>query len=263
MSSFAFLAVSALAAAASPGAAHADGIIEIVPVAAASGVQVSIGQCPCFRWTVQVQGLTGKIETKDILISTEGLIKYQQSSNSNFQKLASRMVTLGAMDVLIKGGHVGVGFNGVTLGKDANRGYSDVLRAGFYALVNIIQSDAARLDIRTGYEFEKLVNMEGQNASRQIADQAAVFKWNTGPWSGTVNAHVGFDPNGIKYTRMSTGADVRVRAISFSDFEMGISASVSADHDPFRELLGLNPNNAVAMVMMDLSWVADREHTND
>jgi hypothetical protein len=263
VSCFVVLATTAAAALGMYNAARADGMIEVTPVRAGSGVQVSIGQCPCFRWTVQVQGLGGRIETKDVLISADALIKFQQSTNSNFQKLASRVVTVGAIEALIKGGHVGVGFNGVTFGQDADRGYSDMLRAGFYALVNILQTDATRFDIRSGYDFERVANMNGMRASRSNIDQAAVFQWNSGPWSGTFNAHVGLNPDGMEYTRLSTGADVRVRAIAFDDFELGLSASVSADHDPFRELLGLNANNAVAMVNMDLSWVAVRKHTND
>jgi hypothetical protein len=244
---------------------QADTEWEIAPATAQAGVQVSIGQCPCFRWQVQAKALSGKYETQDILISTDALFQFTQTNSVNFQELASRLYTAGAVEALVKGGHVGVGFNGVQWGSDADRGYSSLLRTGFYILANMLQTDSIRLDAHAGYNWDRFVNMFGAEGSRGLFDSAVAMHWNSGPWSGMVNAHVGLeaDRNFVNPHDMvfGTTANVRVRAVSFSDFEMGLTAQVSAEHDGFRETLGLNPNNAIASLLMDISWV-ERDHTN-
>ena len=43
--------------------------------------------------------------------------------------------------------------------------------------------------------------------------------------------------------------------VTFKDLEMGLALATSVDHDPFRELLGLNPTNAVISMMVDVSYM--------
>jgi hypothetical protein len=244
---------------------QADTEWEIAPATAQAGVQVAIGQCPCFRWQVQAKALSGKYETQDILISTDALFQYSQTNSVNFQQLASRLYTVGAVEALVKGGHVGVGFNGVQWGEDKDRGYSSLLRTGFYMLANIIQQDGLRLDAHAGYDWDHFVNLVGLSGTRGLFDSAVALHWDSGPWSGMVNAHVGLetDSNFFNPHNIVAGAtaNVRARVVSFSDFEMGLTAQVSAEHDGFRDMLGLNPNNAIASLLMDISWV-ERDHTN-
>jgi hypothetical protein len=265
ISGVAAVAVAVAGVIATASLTQAETIIEITPTAAASGVRVSIGQCPCFRWAVEARGLGGTIETDDILISTEALFRFQQDVGANFQSLAARTFTIGAIEALVKGGHVGVGFNGVQFGSDPDRGYSSLLRTGFYILANIIKNDSIQLDAHAGYDWDRFVAIAGASGDRGLFDQAIALKWNSGPWSGNVSAHFGMqaDSQFFSPSRFVVGASAsaRVRVVSFSDFEMGLSASLSAEHDGFREMLGLNPNNAIASLLMDISWV-ERSHTN-
>jgi hypothetical protein len=265
LSSLVVLAASSIGAFGSISNAHADQMIEVVAAKAASGVQVSIGQCPCFRWTIQASVGQAKIETNDILISIDALVKYAQTRHFDTQSApSSSMVTIGASSLLIKEAHVGAGFTGLVLGSDSDMGYSDIVRAGFYALVNIVQNDSMRLDVRSGYEYEKVKTMQGLQASHQNFDQAAVLSFESGPFSGNVNAHIGIDPDhafGANSIRYSSGAAARIRVVSFSDFELGLSGAVDAEHDPFRELLGLKADNFKGMVLMDLALV-ERDRSN-
>lgn len=245
--------------------AKADNMIEISAASAGAGVQVSVGQCPCFRWTVQVQGLGGKIETKDILISADALLQYTQSNNGNFQKLVSRQFRVGAAEALVKGAHVGVGFNGVSFGEDSSRGLSKILRTGFYALASLVQTDSVRFGLRTGYDFEKMRTLMGAEASRHIATQSANLHWESASFRGNVNAYIGAQMNRAfdsKSLRAGATANVRTRVVSFEQFELGLSAEVGVDHDPFRELFGLKPTTATGTLLMDIAWV-ERQMSND
>lgn len=257
------IAASVLGVVGALSAAHAENIVEIIPASVGSGIQGSMGQCPCFRWVVQVRGVSGRIETQDILISTDALFKFQQTNDSKFQNLASRVFTVGAIEALIKGGNVGMGFKGVSFGEDANRGFSSLLRTGLYAIINMVQQDGLRFGIHSGYDFEKIkAAMSGIQAERHLITNAAVLNWDSGPWSGAVDAHIAFSPTNLdgKHVRVGTGANFRGRVLSFSDLELGLSADFNLEHDPFLEFLGLKPLNATGMIMMDLSWVAERSH---
>ncbi|MGK5085875.1 hypothetical protein WDW37_21510 [Bdellovibrionota bacterium FG-1] len=245
--------------------AQADNMIEINPAAAAAGVQVSIGQCPCFRWTIQAKVGQGRIETKDIWISIDGLLQYSQASSSDFSKLGSRKLTIGAAEALIKGAHVGLRFDGVTFGSEGDRGYSSILRTGVAILANIVQTDAVKLNLRTGYDFEKLTTEANQSATRHLLTETAEIDWTAGSFTGRATARVGMEPEygfDPHHFVLGTSAEVRTRIVSFSDFELGASAQASVDYDPFRDLLGLNPINAVGMLLMDLTW-ARRSMSND
>jgi hypothetical protein len=246
--------------------ALADNMIEIAPVRAGHGITASIGQCPCFRWTIAVQGLGGKIDTKEVLISTDALIKFAQSSSADLGQLGSRITTIGAIDALIKEGHVGVGFKGISFGQDRDRGFSEILRTGFYALVNLIQNDATRLDIRGGYDFDRYRTVTGQEGDRHIVQAEGVFQVNSGPWRAQLDAHIGMMPNRIfsgNSIRAGGGASGRVRIASFSEFELGLAAELRGEYDSFREILGFDKSfNGTGMIMMDLAFV-HRDMSND
>lgn len=249
---------------------HADTIIDIAPARVQAGTQVVIvgGQCPCFRWQVQAQVGAGRYETQDILISTEGLFQANLATPVGFQSLATSLFKAGAIEALVKGGHVGVGFNGVQFGGDSTRGLKSVLRTGLYALVNILQNDSLRLDGHVGYNWDQFTALAGASGSRGLIDQAISGRWEDGPWSAMFSAHVGLeaDSHFADTSRMVFGAtaNVRVRMFTFDQFEAGLTAQVSGEHDGFLETLGLNPNYLTGSLLMDLTYLPDalHQHTN-
>jgi hypothetical protein len=167
--------------------------------------------------------------------------------------------------MLIKGGHVGLGFKGVSFGQDKDRGFREILRAGLYVMANIVAKDALRFDIRSGYDFDRVATTTSKEASRHFLTQEAVLAWQAQSFSGNVKASIAFNPESFfdtKSMRAGASTSVRARIVSFEDLEVGASAQVSGEYDPFLEVLGLKPFNATGTLMMDLSWVAVRDHSN-
>lgn len=262
----AFVALAAAGASAlrAPAQALADegnGMIEVVPISAAAGASMSWGACPCFRWSVRVQGLGGRIETRDFLISSDALFQMQESRNMQFARVMSQIFNVGAIEALWKGGHIGLGFEGITFGDDLDQNYTDIIRTGLYALINIVYTEAVRLDIRSGYQFDLMsINMSDAIERHRLTEQI-LFQWQTGAWSGNVRAGVNFSPDisGWDQLGITGGANVHVTALTLGDLRVGLGLDVSASHDPFRELYGLAETNVTGMLMMDLSWVSSAE----
>lgn len=268
MTGFASLAAAFGAIVMTAAPTSAETIIDINAASVQQGVQVQIGECPCFRWKLKGVAAGGKIETDEILISSEGLVNFEMTNTADFQKIAAATVTVGAAEVLIKGGHIGVGFNGVTYGQDPDMGYENMLRTGFYILANMVKSDYVQFDAHLGMGWDHFVTavMTGDESyNRFVGNTGAKFKWEAkGGWSGTVSAHVGLDfSHDVNPDSVIVGgeATVRARIVSFSHFELGVNASLKGEHDGLRSLLGLNPNNGIGSLLMDLTWV-EGVHTN-
>jgi hypothetical protein len=228
-----------------------------IAIGAQAGAQMSWGQCPCFRWSIQVHALGGKLETRDFLISTDAFFKYQQTENAQFQRLMSRLYTIGTIEALWKGGHIGVGFDGLTVGGDLDRSYSDIVKTGMYVLVNLVATDAVRLNIRNGYDFEQMKIVDEQITRHRINEQIRL-DWNTGRWSGNLRAGVYIDPrdftSGGSYSPYA-GISTQVRMFSIGDLQAALGLNISADRDPMREAYGLAANNVTGQVFLDLSWI--------
>jgi hypothetical protein len=262
-----FFALAAASMGVAPLAAQADEMIEITAAQASSGLQVSAGQCPCVRMAVAVQAGGIIVDKKEVLISIEAFKgKATLGNPSEYSKLTSMMGTFAAAEVLSKGGHVGLDFKGVTYGQDRDRGLERVLRTGIYAVANIVQSSNVLLNLEVGDEYEKLTNLNNQTLDRNVIETAAVLKFNSKAWSGNVRAHVGTQADRAfrtNATRFGVSSGVHARLARFGDMlELGAGAEVSYEHDTFRELLGLNADNFVGTLLVDLSVVPSREMSN-
>lgn len=232
--------------------------IEIIPAKVAAGPQMSWFQCPCFRWVVQVQAASGQLETRDFLISSDSLFTFHEENSLDFQEFAVRLFKVGASEALWKTGHVGIGFDGVTWGEDRDRGYNNLLQTGFYGLVNLLLTEAVRLDLHSGVEFERMNVNNGPTISRDQLAQAAALRWRFKGWSGTVNTRLSVDtahPLNTQYLDAVASASVRGRIFSFHDIEMGLGFNLTAEHDGWRGFMGLDPDIMTGTLLMDLSYV--------
>ncbi|MGK5082874.1 hypothetical protein WDW37_06185 [Bdellovibrionota bacterium FG-1] len=239
--------------------AHADPIemIEVKPAAVEAGNELSWGECPCFRWTIQVQAASGKIETQSFLISSEALFQFRETNSANFTRQQSQLFKAGAIEALWKQGHVGLSFDGITWGNDRDRSYADLLRTGLYGLIQVVKTEAVSLKIRSGYVFESERVNYGSQIHRGTFEQAAILNWHSRLWSGQVSAHVGFDDGQfLAPSQPRVGAEVstRVRFLKLRDLEAGLNFSTSVEHDPFRTIMGLNPDNLILGLSMDLTY---------
>jgi hypothetical protein len=216
------------------------------------------GYCPCFRWSVGVKLVSGQWETRDFLITTDALFQLEQTQSAYLHRIMSRVYTVGAIEALWKGGHIGLGFEGVTIGDNIDQGYSDMIRTGLYALINIIRTDAVRMDIRSGYQFEQLRVNLGPAIDNHNLPQSLIVNWQAGRWSGNVHAGLVIDPTSpfdfgsITYT---AGAGVHARLFTLGELQAGLGLNASFEHDPFREIYGLAADNFAGMLYMDFAWV--------
>lgn len=231
---------------------------EVSPVAAQVGAQMGYGQCPCFRWSLRLQLASGEWETRNFLITTDALLKLQQSHSMFFEQVTSRLYTVGAAEMLWKGGHIGIGFEGVTFGKDADLAYSDILRTGLYAMLNAVRMDGMRLDVRSGFQIEQLEVNLGRDLSRRLLPQSLVVSWNGGRWRGNLVGTMSMDPErGLKpeQWKLEARLGVNARLFTLASIATSVGLDLKAEHDPMRAEMGLGPDQLTGRVYMDLAWV--------
>lgn len=239
-----------------------DGMIEIGVGSARVGAEMGWGRCPCLRWTVEAEALNGRYETRDFLISVEALFQMRERRTVDFLKdPVSRLYTFGALEALWKGG-IGIKFDGVTIGDDLDKSYTDVFATGLHVLFNIFHTESARLDLRSGAELERFrVNAAPQSEFVRMP-QSLYFEWDKGAWSGDLRATVAFDASDMfnhRRFRYSGGGRLQARFLSLGQLEMALGMELGADHDPVRELFGLDPTQFTGGLYMELQWVAARE----
>ncbi len=234
------------------------GLLELAqPLAAQAGFQASYGACPCLRWSFQVRALGGRVVTRDFVISSRALFEYLHREQAYFDRNVAQIFRVGALEVLWRRGHLGVGFNGVTLGRDLDRGYSDWIRTGAYILLSAIYDQAIRLGFRTGYDFEQMRVNLGPEIERHEINQSVVFEWNRGVFNGYLSALIGYNSYQWDLTqpRIQFSGAVEARLLRFWHLESNLGLELSYENDPFRELLGFARENAVGLLYIGLSWV--------
>jgi hypothetical protein len=233
-------------------------MIEIMPAGFTAGATQGWGQCPCFRWTATVRTMGGTIETRHFVISSDALFRLQQEQTIDLSRYTRQLYTMGALEALWKGGHVGITFDGVTVGTEIDRGYSDIVRTGIHALVNIVRTESLRLDIRSGYQFEQMRVNLGEEISRELLPQSLSFGFRTAHWHGRIAASVGLDaarPLELDHALLRGELGFGVHFMDESAFRWGLSLNTYVERDPFREALGLAGDQVTAILSLDLSWM--------
>jgi hypothetical protein len=265
------LATIAAGMLASAPVSKAETVVEFVPAQAAGGVQVRIGECPCFRWQIAVQAASGHWENQEVLISSQQLFEYAQTSSADFQDVASQVFKAGQFELYAKEAHVGVGFKGVQWGNNADQGFKSLLRTGAYAIINMLgekgrssTSSKVTLDGHVGYDWEKFVTIVRQEEiQRGLVTGALQLSFDSGPFRGAVIANTGIDTSHIDFSHMVFGAEANTRFVfgKLEDIEFGLGGKVAFKHDPVYGIAGVNENQLITQVVMDVSWAA-RDHTN-
>ena len=167
------------------------------------------------------------------------------------------LLNFGAVEALWKRGHLGLGFTGITLGSDPDRQYGNIVRTGFYALLNIVQTEVLRLGIRTGVDFQEVSANRGAPVDRVQASEMLVFDWALGRFRGNVTGLIGLDAQhvGLADPHLRVSAETQFRFLSLNDLNLSVGADITLDHDPLREFMNLASDNLVASVYMEASWV--------
>ncbi len=251
---------------------RADNLTQFRVVDAAGGSQVTFGQCPCYRWTVEIKGVGVSVETREILVSIDSLVYFRQTNPLAFDAASTRFFGMGSAEFLSKATRLGIGFDGLTLGRDDDRQLKNILQTGFYAMVSILAGDSEeskgkpRLDLRAGYKHYKYKNSAGVARSRDFLAVGPAFAWNSGPWSAKATAYVGFDAEDLGNSdRMIVGGSGEFggRVYTVGDLvDLGFRAEGRVEYDPgLEKFFNLNPVHGVVSVFMQLS-IADYNITN-
>lgn len=223
------------------------------------GAQVGYFACPCFRWTIRVELLGGKIETREILISSDALFQYVQTEAPFGQSAPLQTFKVGALEAILKGARVGIGFDGITWGRDNDMGYSDLLKTGAHFLVNLIRTDAVRLDLKSGYEFDQMSVNLAPETERQLAYQAVALRWSGKRFGARADARVFVNPSDDRSSGFQGSTGFHAKAIKASDFYLGIGFDFSYLYDPFRLNFGINPHLAIAGIYVDIGYERRRK----
>lgn len=272
---FGIASVAAFAGTLAPSPLQASTRVNIELASSDTGGRIVIGNGDTYaRYIVQVKAVDGSYETKEILISTEALLKVSLPSVDHLNPTANKIydINVGAIEAYSKALHLGVGFKGVTFGKDADRGYSELLRYGFYAMTNLARAKGGgtRLDLRGGYDYQSMTTIGGRSGARDVLDAALALHWkqnevvgDIGSVEGNLIAHVGVDkddPSSQDKMIMGVSASAGVRVIRIEDFEASLLGEISSERDGFREMLGLSKWNTIASLMIDVSYVYRDRH---
>lgn len=228
------------------------------PIQFRFGFQKAVFQCPCLRFSMVIKGAGGEIETQHFLISADALFKYYHSTDIQFDSMPVQFVNMLAAEVLWKQGHIGLGFDGITIGKDLDASYEDIIKTGAYFLVNAFRNDAMRLDFRTGYDFEKMTINRGPVQERNFVGEEINFNWMTKRWSGKITAFADFQPSPTEssfYWRFGSAMEHNVHMVNTGNFFTSLGLHTSYDYDSFRDALGLIAFEARALIYMDISWI--------
>jgi hypothetical protein len=255
--------------------AHADRR-NITWAGAAAGGQIVIGEDDTYaRYLIEIQALNGSRETREIYIAAALLEKLSLPSFNELGDKTARTyeATVGKVEISSRKHHgIGLGFTGLTLGKDAERGYSELLRGGIYLTANFLRTGGGlhRIDGRLEVERMELKPAAGpfvdQERARHLLTAALNYKWQVnevvgdfGSTSGNIRLHAGTDFDSLTF---GVSANAGVRIVRWEDFEASLLAQVSAERDPFREMLGLSEWDTVTSFLLDVSLVY-RKHFND
>lgn len=250
------LGIFLLLSAVIPSPSRADLSGSVTPVSLAAGGVGSYIQCPCFRWTIGARAAGGVLETRDIVISSDALFKFRMQEDLMWdQKPMVKMFEVGSLRLLLKGAHLGLAFPGVTFGEDVDKGYSDFLQTGIYALVNLIRTETIGLEARTGYQYQQYRINLGPLLEEHEGYEAIVFNWRRGRWNGSLSGLMGFENGDYERPHFLATESTRIRAFSIKDLQMGIALEFQAEHEPFRQRVGLEPNSVAATVWMDFSYI--------
>jgi len=232
--------------------------IEFTPAQVRTGGEVGYGQCPCLRWTLQFAGLGGRLETRDFIISSDALLALDYREDPRFQGATTDLVRFGGLEALLKGTRLGLRFQGVTVGNDLDRGYTDILRTGLSFVMNLVQQERVRLDLRSGYDFERMRLNLVEDVERHDLPQSLNLIWNAGRWSGDLRGSVSIPTSEVLSPaayRLQASASSQVRVLTVQDLRMALGAALVVDRDPQREEWGLAPLQATAQFFMNMSWV--------
>ena len=163
------------------------------------------------------------------------------------------------MDVLFKQGHVGVGFDGITVAEDRDRSYSEIFRTGVNLIVDIVRTAHHRLLFRSGYSHEQLRVNDTFDEKRDLLPQTLSYSYsNGGRWSANISTGAAIDAGTWSLDpadlRVFVAGGVHADLFDVRNFILGWSADVSYERDPWRRQFGLTPDTGIIGMYIDVRF---------
>lgn len=233
-------------------------VAEITPdIEASYGVQAGFGSATTFRWTMRLELAGGRVETRDFVISSDALIQFQQNDTRVYDNFALRMLTVGETEFLVKQNGFALAFEGITVGTDRDRGYSDIFSTGIAMVFNLVKTARDQLQFRSGYRYQQLEVNGVLEQERHLLPQAISYRWqNGGRWSANIDIGVALDAarplSDASEVRLFGAAGVHADMLRLKHFILGWGTQLSYERDPWRNQFGLTPDTAILGMSFDV-----------
>ncbi len=248
---------------------ESDDTIKITPVAVSAGAGFSNGDHKGVLITLQVAALSGKIETRQVLLTSDALVRIRQSMGTGqLDEASSRLLSVfkntelvGRSNIGIKGVHIGLGTKGITVGKDKDAGFSEYFAADIFAIASYvlgnIEDDSGnytRMDTHFGYTRENLTTTAGVEAKRDnlYIEESLHLGSPSESYEATVSVYAGVDAANEFATRFGAAVTGNARVVSVGPAELGLSLEGKIEKDEFRKTLGLKEWDGRGMLSVNI-----------
>lgn len=219
-----------------------------------------LSRCSCARWTFQIKLASGELRTKDLILSTDAILRVNLRMTQQFYQMTERMFHVGPFDLLFRQSRLGLGFSGVTVGSNFDRQVVELIQTGFYATFAAVLRDDIRLDFRSGYEHDSFQVNLGDRQKKRFLSQSMRFKFQRKYFDGFVHAAYLIDANDITNRRARTfrgglgigpSWDFKTREA----LRMGLMGKVDFIYEPWMDdRFGITPTALELGVVLDIRF---------
>jgi hypothetical protein len=225
------------------------------------GFEASYGYCPCYRWSVNIAAFGGEIETREFIFSSEGLFELKQTLYPVSNRRSAESFQAGEMEVLWKKRRLGLAFEGVSWGRDEDQSYDEMFQTGLHIFMALIHTDEFRFDVRSGYEYESFRVNRGPKLKHHLLVQSLHLEWWSEKWETNLSVSIAFEPelDDLFKPHLTANAGIYRKILSKKDFHFALGFEAGFERDPIREIFGMEPNQTLGNIVIDLRWAREQQ----
>ncbi len=227
-----------------------------------TGFEYSVGSCPCFRTTVAATLATGEVRVGDLVVGSDGFVAFRHATVPIYDVERSRLQewVIGGIRALHGPTGLGVLFDGVTVGTRMDLGYSDVISTHVALLWRFFQDHEFSLQLFGGYGYDAYrLNLINEVERHRVTVGGAV-NWDHENLRLRVRGVFAPD-SGTGFAPESARVDARLAALlrfrAFEVWRMGVGLEGGFEHDPWRRLFGLAPDQLTAQFFIEVSGASE------
>jgi hypothetical protein len=216
------------------------------------------GACPCTRTTVAATLLSGEIRVGDLVVGTNGFVNFRYAMLPVYDLEQARLHqwVIGAVRALHGPTGLGVHFDGVTVGTRIDMGYSDIISTQVGLLWRAFHEGDFSLHILGDYGYDAYrLNLVNPVERHRVAAGSEMI-WDDELLRLRVRAMYAPD-SGTGFAPESARVDARLSALirfrAWDVLRMGVGIEGGVEHDPWRQLFGLNPDQYTGELFIEIS----------